>query len=153
YHHGFSSEIGAGPYDRDTLRMNELPEPAGPRQNVSGGGAALAGALGAAGMITIADSRTNTSVANPWNVSDVLINTKENEAPLLRLSGPAWVINGAANATLALEGLFVTGTDIVLRGDFDRVTFSCCTLDPGEEVQLGGMPRTVDGRPLNPTTL
>jgi hypothetical protein len=153
YHHGFSSEIGAGPYDRDTLRMDELPEPAGPRQNVSGGGAALAGALGAAGMITIADSRTYTSAANPWSVSDVLVNTNENQAPLLRLSGAAWVISGAANATLALEGLFVTGTDIVLRGDFDRVTLSCCTLDPGEEVQLSGMPRTVDGRPLNPTAL
>lgn len=156
YHHGFSSEIGAGPYDRDTLQLEELPVPAGGTLAVSGGANAVAGPMAAiaSGVITINDSLTYTSVTNPWTVSDLLLNTGQNQCPFLRLTGAPWVIDGAANATLALEGVFLTGVDVILRGTFDTITLSCCTLDPGEEVQIDGtMPKTVDGRVLSPTTV
>ena len=59
------------------------------------------------------------------------------------VSTPAWRSKG-----------IVTGTEIILRGAFDTVTFSCSTLDPGEEIDSNGvMPKTVDGRPLLPTTI
>lgn len=49
---------------------------------------------------------------------------------------------------MILEGLFISGGDIVLRGDFERVTLFCCTLDPGNQGT-----KAVDGRDLIPTRL
>src|SRR5262249_52489595 len=77
----------------------------------------------------------------------------------------AWTITAAPSASLALEGLFISGGDLVLRGDFDQITITCCTLDPGTgaSVPVGGHPLSppssalyadaVDGRALVPTRI
>jgi hypothetical protein len=58
---------------------------------------------------------------------------------------------------LTLEGLFISGGDIVLRGAFDSVTLTCCTLDPGNAGDVASPPtiytQAVDGRDLIPCRL
>jgi len=157
FHHGFSSEIGAGPYDRRALMLEPLPRPAPAATPVRGGGGQLQAAmaaLGDTGTITAEDSLTYTAVESPWQVSDVLVEAGLNQMTVVRLNGGEWVIEGGQNARLSVEGLLVTGADVVLRGSFDTVTLSCSTLDPGEELtEAGAVPETVDGRPLAPVTL
>lgn len=156
FQHGFASEIGAGPYDRRAAAETPLPHPAPASAAVSGGGNALQTALvalGASGTVPIADSLTYTAVGT-LNVSDVLLRADPGQRPVVRLNGGDWVFQGGAGATLAIEGLLVSGADVVLRGIFDTVTFSCATLDPGEEIRADGtMPQSVDGRDLRPSTI
>ena len=87
--------------------------------------------------------------------------------PLVRLAADApWIITGAsADANLALDGVFVSGQDIVLRGTFASVTLTCCTLDPGSAAAPGEFAdpaaspplplflTSADGRDLVPTRL
>ena len=57
FHHGFSSEVGAGPYDRRALLMEALPTPPPTAAAVGGGGTQLQAAMnarGAAGTIPLA---------------------------------------------------------------------------------------------------
>ena len=63
-------------------------------------------------------------------------------------------MTGAPGATLLLDGLWVSGGDVVLSGDFNSVTLRTVTLDPGSE----GLPpavfaQSVDGRDLRGATL
>ena len=44
---------------------------------------------------------------------------------------------GLPESTLLLDGLFVSGGDIILRGEFKQVTIRCCTLDPGSRDGAG----------------
>jgi hypothetical protein len=48
-----------------------------------------------------------------------------------------WIITGEPGSSLTLDGIFVSGADIILRGVFTDVTLSCCTLDPGSAVPGG----------------
>lgn len=157
FHHGFSSEIGAGPYDRRAPGEATLPQPAPASPVVSGGGNTLQTALavvGATGTVPIADSLTYTAVSNLTNFTDVLLQAGQEQRPVVRLNGGEWVFQGGPGANLAIEGILVTGADIVLRGTFDTVTLAYATLDPGEEVQTDGtMPQSVDGRDLRPATM
>src|SRR5262249_47339303 len=80
--------------------------------------------------------------------------------PVIRLPLPAgkvtkWVFRGSDDqSTLVLDGLFVSGGDIVLRGTFESVTLRCCTLDPGTAgVAAGTLAKAVDGRDLIPCHL
>jgi hypothetical protein len=64
------------------------------------------------------------------------------------------VLHGSPGADLSLDGLFVSGGDIVLRGDFRSVTLTCCTLDPGSAGESAGSTAvSADGRLLVPTRL
>jgi len=158
YHYGFSSAIGAGPYDRRVLgeSLRERPEPAAPL--VTGGtdqlATALAG-LGGQGTLTIGDSLTYTSVADLSEIADLLIRGENDERPVLRPDGTPWVLEGGGpESRLVLEGLLLSGVDLILRGEFGQVTLLCATLDPGEEADAdGNLPAALDGRPLRPTTL
>lgn len=162
YHYGFSSTIGAGPYDRRALRKS-LPKQPTPALQVAGGGdKALKTALDAlgpsgnrSGTVTIADSLTYTVVSNPTAIADVLIRGKENERPVVRLEGSPWVLEGAdSTSRITLEGLLVSGVDVVLQGEFKEVVLLCTTLDPGEEANANGVVRhSVDKRPLRPTVV
>lgn len=156
YHYGFSSQIGAGPFERRAATESPLPEPV-PESLVSGGGNALQTALAAIGAgtatLTLGDSLTYPTVANLSGFTDVLLRADEEQRPVVRPNGGPWIFDGNG-ATLAIDGLLVSGADIILRGTFDTVTLACTTLDPGEEIGSGGtMPQTVDGRPLAPVTL
>ena len=64
---------------------------------------------------------------------------------------------------MVLDGIFLSGADLVLQGDFDCVTINCCTLDPGAAAPKTMPPITsppstpyavaVDGRELVPSCL
>jgi hypothetical protein len=159
YHYGFSSDIGAGPYDR---RIDAIPiERPAPNASIHGGWAALAAAVPSTGTLTIADSLTYAGAADVTVQGQLTLTTKSQERPLIRLDGP-WTINGGPSSCLVLDGLFISGSDVVLRGDFDSVTLNCCTLDPGNVARgssgLSSPPSplfavSADGRDLVPTRL
>ncbi|MFP5391140.1 MAG: hypothetical protein ACLGI6_06290, partial [Gammaproteobacteria bacterium] len=157
FHHGFSSEIGAGPYDRRALALDPLPVPLPQAPGIAGGGAQLQAALTglSTGNAVITNSLTYTALPNPWPVTDFLLQAEPGERPVLRpTSNAAWVIDGGAGATLALEGILLSGADIVLTGRFEHVTLSCTSIDPGEAlIDPAAPPLAIDGRPLTPSTI
>jgi hypothetical protein len=167
YHYGFPSTIGAGPYDR---RVNGYT-PAHTAAPVTGGNGNLAtalSALGPSGVVTIGDFLTYDSVSNVGSAAsgivDVTVGAENEMRPLICLPAmpspnvTEWVFTGGADATnlakLVLDGLFVSGGDIVLKGFFDTVSLICTTLDPGN---VGAKPasyaKAVDGRDLIPCHL
>ena len=160
YHYGFSSEIGAGSYDRRALGET-LPDVVAPHQPlVSGGGNALAAALAglpalATATVSISDSLTYDGPADLAAVENLLLQADQNQRPVIRRNATSWTLTGASQtARLTLDGLLLSGGDIVLRGEFDTVELFCTTLDPGEAADAAGvMPRSIDDRPLVPTTL
>jgi hypothetical protein len=150
YHYGFSSFIGAGPYDRRT--RGDAPLPASALQVISGGGALNALA---AGTTSVEDSLTYVSNADLAGITKAAIVAKNEKRPALRLpAGGEWKLEGAAGAELTLEGLLVSGGDIVLRGEFESVTLRCTTLDPGASSAPTAVFQTAaDSRPLAPVRL
>jgi hypothetical protein len=161
YHHGLFSRIGAGPYDRRQVGVTTPVDPL-PRTRIPGGSATtLAGALaalGPTGSIVITDGRTLTAVADLPAVKNVTVRADDEERAVVRVdpgSAP-WILTGD-RGRLRLEGLLVSGTDIVLRGVFDEVVLSCCTLDPGNSGSLRTPPTvwdvSADGRDLAPVTV
>jgi len=154
YQYGFSSTIGAGPYDRDLL--SDRPAVVGDETTVTGStglDTALGGA-GATATVTIADSLTYTALGTAVGpITSLLVRAGPNARPVLRPAVPAqdWVFTGGPGARLVLDGLTVSGCDIVLRGTFDTVRITACTVDPGTAAP-GSPPlaRAVDGRTLTP---
>jgi hypothetical protein len=151
YHYGSAARIGAGAYDR---RLP--PSPAG--ASVIGGGAALLPALAVVapgGTLTIDDSLTYTDVADVGAIKDVTIRSDNGKRPLIRASAAEWKFTAPQNGSLRLEGVFVSGTDIVLAGDFESATIAFSTLDPGSVSYDTFTPslfaRAIDGRELRPS--
>ena len=160
YHHGLFGQVGAGPYDRRRVGVT-VPAPPVPNVRVEGGSAvALAGALaalGPTGTVTVTDGRTSTAVADLPAVVDVNVRAADQERAVIRLDGTAsWTLTGDGGR-LRLEGLLVSGADVVLRGRFDEVVLSCCTLDPGTSGAARTPPAlwdvSVDGGDLTPVTV
>ena len=132
YQYGFSSMIGAGPYDRSLIGT---PPIGTGRETVVSGGGDLGAALTAAdpeGIITIGDSLTYTAVSDPGPVVSLLVRAGPGMRPVIRpaAAGP-WILTGGDEAELSLDGLTVSGCDIVLRGSFASVRITACTVDPG----------------------
>ncbi len=175
YHHGFSAEIGAGGYDRllpdpsaAAVPADEQPgDPPAPI-DVAGGGTALAGFAPSIGTAAIHDSLTYNGVSDLTAIEHVVLAADNLRRPLIRLPIPvippaippaviAWTFTGAsAAAVLVLDGLHVCGGNLVLRGTFDRVVLSCCTLDPGTWNPAAMIPTwatAADGRTLAATEL
>lgn len=161
YHYGFSSTIGAGAFDRRMLRQPAAPAP-DPNQAVIGGETNLVAALASlppTGTLTIQDSLTYTQVSNLTNIQQVVLRAEHNTRPLIRLPAPdptttEWIFSGVAGSQLTLEGLFISGGDLVLQGNFDQVILRCCTLDPGEVgISPDAYAKAVDGRDLIPCHL
>jgi hypothetical protein len=156
YHYGFTSEIGAGPYDRRALGSAAEGLPA-PVAGIQGGGDRLQTALtglGPTATVTIDDSRTYDRVADVAGITAVTLRSKNFERPLIRPDVSAWVLTGDPGAVLTLDGVFLSGCDLVVRGEFDRVFLRCCTLDPGRWDTAHNQPATaVDGAPLTPAKL
>jgi hypothetical protein len=174
YTQSFSSQIGAGGYDRRVVG-SPVPTPAPAVLLLPGAGAlAATDAIPETGTLAIPGSLTRAGAA-PVQVKDTLTiqavaTTATATAPLA--AGPScpvirlpatdspWVINGAPGAVLALDGLLVTGGDIVLTGSFASVTLNCCTFDPGSAASSdapasppGLFELAADLRPLRPTRL
>jgi hypothetical protein len=162
YNYGFSSMIGAGPYDRALL--GDPPDIVG-REKVLTGRDDLAvelAAVGPAGTVTLGDSRSPDSAtyttlpgadASAEPIASLLVRAGPGMRPVVRPASQetAWVFTGGGEAELVLDGLTVSGCDIVLRGSFDTVRLTACTVDPGS---AGPGPEplamAVDGRPLAP---
>jgi hypothetical protein len=167
YQYGFSSMIGAGPYDRELL--GSAPAVVGAETVVSGGtglDAALP-AAGVTGTVTVADSLTYPALADVGSTADpvvsLLVRAGPSMRPVLRPAAPSsagpaqWVFTGDSRSQLVLDGLTVSGCDIVLRGSFDTVRITACTIDPGTAADPGaaapGSPpvaTAADGTPLAP---
>jgi hypothetical protein len=158
---GFASEIGAGPYDRRVLGAAPPATPAPITTLPIGVPISVPPPVG---TIRINDSLTRDTVPDAIDFSTLTIQAGIRQRPLIRLGAPLpsppsppapspveWVLQGASSADLVLDGLFVSGGDIVLRGDFNSVTVNCCTLDPGS---IGTAPElyafSIDHRPLVP---
>jgi len=134
YHYGFSSNIGAGPFDRRLPGVTAVAQPA-PLSKISAG-SALTGTP-PVGTVQIQDSFTY-AVSDVPNIGKVTIQAAQQKRPVLRLPAPtggnvsAWTLTGSgSDSVLVLDGLLVSGGDIVVAGQFASVTFTCCTLDPG----------------------
>jgi hypothetical protein len=165
YHYGFPSQIGAGPYDRRGQAV-AVPTP-DPPLKLTGGGNVLTSNAPAAGTVTLTDSLTYAGAADLVVTGQLTLRADNHQRPLVRLNpGAPWKITGATpDARLTLDGLFVSGNDIVLEGQFAAVTLSCCTLDPGSAsgAELPTGPQAsppqplylsaADGRDLVPTRL
>jgi len=162
YHYGFSSMIGAGPYDRSLL--GTPPAGTGTETTVAGGlhlDTALA-AAGPSGIVTIGDpvapdSATYTALADVGSsgqpIVSMLVRAGPGMRPVVRPAagtGP-WVFTGGGAAELVLDGLTLAGCDIVLRGSFRSVRMTACTVDPGTAA-AGSPPlaAAADGRLLAP---
>lgn len=169
YHYGLFSRIGAGPYDRRLPGVDE-PAEAAPVRHVPGGSAIalpnVLGVLAGAGTVVVDDGRTSTAVADVGSVAsplrDVTIRAAQGERAVVRadVGAAPWIFTGGTLADgtgsrLHLAGLLVSGADVVLRGRFDEVRLTCCTLDPGTAAPepAGLFQRSVDGRDLAPVTL
>jgi hypothetical protein len=166
YHAGFSSAVGAGGYDRRV--RGETPMLPQPVVATTGGGTGFT-AIGpgatviTSGTLVLGDSLTYTSApdlaVDDSGGSNLLVVRADNrQRPLVRLPvaspGPSvWTFTGSIGAdhrgsTLVLDGLFVSGGALVIAGDFEQVTLSTTTLDPGDHTR-----DSADGRALIPTRL
>ena len=173
YNYGFSSTIGAGPYDRRLPGIVADPAPE-PMIQIAQAPPAAAPALpdpSPTGTIAIQDSLPYTAIGDFANIANVTVQAASRTRPVLRwpaagAGGPnQWVLNGTdANSNLVLDGLLISGADILLTGSFDSVTLRCCTLDPGNaaggsaELENTSNPsdlyaQSVDQRDLTPTRL
>jgi hypothetical protein len=169
YHFGFSSTIGAGPYDRRLSGVAADPTPA-PLTTIAQTPHAPAPAIpdpSPTGAIIIQDSLTYTTISDFAHIENVIVQAAPQTRPVLRWPAPAasgpnqWILNGAdQNSTLLLDGLLLSGTDIVLTGSFNSVTLRCCTLDPGNAAGPQNTPppgdlyaQSIDQRDLAPTRL
>jgi hypothetical protein len=162
YQYGFSSTIGAGPYDRGLLP--DPPAAVAPEKVVTGGMGLdrTLGEAGTTGTVTLGDSSAPDSATYPAlaavgsstaPIVSVLVRAGPGMRPVLRppAGSPPWVFTGGGEARLVLDGLTVSGCDIVLRGSFDTVRITACTIDPGT-AGPGSPPlaMAVDGTPLAP---
>lgn len=156
YHHGFPSPIGAAGFDRRAPGRHLCPVPP-PAKSVTGGGALPAPP--AIGTLTIEDSLTYGPAMDASGVESLTVRSANHLRPLVRLAGP-WTFRAAAppaQPRLCLEGVWVSGADIVLRGAFDTVRLTCTTLDPGTSgaglTPPAVLASSVTGMPLRPTRL
>lgn len=162
YQYGFPAMMGAGPYDRGLLP--HPPAVIGTERAVKGG-AGLAEAIteaGTTGTVTLGDSSdpdcaTYPALANAGShtapIVSLLVRAGPGMRPVLRppRGSAPWVITGGGEAHLVLDGLTLAGCDIVLRGSFDTVRLTACTIDPGTAA-LGDPPlaQAADGTSLAP---
>jgi hypothetical protein len=151
YHHGFSSTIGAGAYDR---RVRGQVTASGPAILVTGGGTtALGDALAAAAPtseLLIKDSLTYQSIADV-TVTKLAVRADNHRRPVVRPSAATWTFTGTPGSELVLDGLLISGCDVVLLGEFASVTLTTTTLDPGSLRPDGSVIAfAADGKPLAP---
>jgi hypothetical protein len=166
YQYGFPAAIGAGPYDR---MLGDPPGLVGTDHPVAGG-SGLDTALGSVtfpGTVTIGDSLTYADVAGVGTTATpagpLLVRAGPQQRPVVRLPKPAkpadfptpWVFTGGnPDAELTLDGLFVSGGDVVLRGAFKTVRLTGCTTDPGTLDAAGdALAQSVDKRELAPVRI
>jgi hypothetical protein len=165
YHYGFSAAIGACPIDRRIV--NNLTTFTSDPIEIAGGGESLVNStdnLANAAPIknlSIEDSLTYTKISDVGStttpIKSVILIATNKARPVIRPPENApnptiWTFTGAADSELVLEGLLISGIEIVLNGKFKSVTFNNCTLDPGE-FDGNKYVEAADGKVLNPSRL
>lgn len=153
YHYGFSGGIGAGTYDR---REVEDCEPTVPTH--SGGGDIPLHQIPENGVLQIDDNKTYRLAGNKSGIEDLTIQAANHKRPYLRLenSSGQWVLetnSSTSDAKLGLNGLWIGASgafEVILRGDYECVVISHCTLDPGGSTNIAGetihpLPLVVEG--------
>ncbi len=144
YHYGFSGEIGAGTHDR---REVEDCEPT--VVVIIGGGPILSADIDNNGVTQLGDSLTYEGIGNKNAVMDLTIQAANRKRPYIRLTNNWLLSTGAGNtdSQLSLNGLWLGGVntvanpgqkELILRGDFECVVISHCTLDPGGDIDATG---------------
>ena len=129
YDYGFSGEIGAGTYDRRDV------ESLTPDQIHQGGGEIPADGIENEGVTQINDSATYSPIGSKNKVRDLTLQAANYQRPYLRLESN-WTFNTleTEDSELTLDGLWIGSAgnyEIILRGDYERVTIRHCTFDPG----------------------
>lgn len=151
--YGFGGNIGAGALapreERPTAASIEIDDhPAG-----------LAAAIGALGGEDSIVLRRSITYDRPSDV-DVKVRlgvvAGTSQRPVVRwpqAPSGGWRITGEAGAELVFEGVHFVGTPIAIEGEFKRVSFRCCTLDPGTAGSTTAYAAAADGVTLAPTRL
>lgn len=163
YCYGFPSTIGAGGYDRRSL--GPTPAPVLPvMPPVTGGGGniiAISGGTVEIGDLLTYESAPDYMIGSGAGPNSLVVRAGDLQRPLVRLTPSSaaakqWTLTGSVNngagSTLLLDGLFVSGGDVLLAGTFEKVVLSACTLDPGEWDGPAAR-RAIDNHPLIPTHL
>jgi hypothetical protein len=153
YHYAFSSTIGAGPFDR---RIPGIPVTAPPQPVTTVKNSAAVVVTTPVGTTVIGDSLTYDTISDAAGIKDVSVQAASKKRPVFRLpaaAGSAWTLTGDAESHLSLEGLLISGGDVILRGKFARVSLVCCTLDPGNTGETSIFAQSVDQRDLRPSHL
>jgi hypothetical protein len=177
YSFGLLLAIGAGGYNDDILSDLALPAVTA---TVAGGAAGpglnppltTISAGTTVATLKIDDSLTYTGPTQTLTVPagcTVAVTAESGQRPVLRwTTGTAftpatWTITGnGSSATgtptiLVLEGLWLVGADVILKGTFDAVYLRMVTLDPGTATPPGTaasfFETAIDNQPLSPTTL
>jgi hypothetical protein len=160
YHYGFSAAIGATSDERRIF--NNLTKVPANAIAVSGGGdlSTELTSITPTGTLLIKDSLTYTQVRDLGTttpIQSVTIMAENKARPVIRPPATAtnptiWTFTGAKDSSLVLEGLLISGIEIVLTGEFKSVTLNNCTLDPGE-FDGSKYAEAADGKVLNPSRL
>ncbi|WP_068076546.1 hypothetical protein [Novosphingobium lentum] len=163
YHFGFSARIGAGGFDERVLSIIDQPPISASVTGGSGLDAALA-AIAGTETVEIADSLTYPGIAAALVLpvppaapapAVVMVRAHNQKRPVIRWAGggASWIITGQGGS-LVLQGVWLQGADIVLRGVFDTVHLRLMTLDPGTQGRSGApFDTAIDGMALAPVTL
>ncbi|MBK8211870.1 MAG: hypothetical protein IPK78_19945 [Rhodospirillales bacterium] len=150
YHYGFSSEIGAGAYGRPVpheplLPISHVRDGALVQMAPDPGGTVV-------GALVIGDSLTYPKVTDVGPIARAELRAEDKQRPVVRPEPPVaeWAFTGAGDATLLLDGLFISGGgDLVLRGSFERVTSRAARSTRGRgnpmPTRPGGDPRQIAG--------
>lgn len=156
YCQGLVSAIGAGSYDR---RVEGAAPAATARLHAVDGAGGFE--LPSSGTLEIDTSRTYKDIGGATIDAGELLVVKAGvrRRPLFRFAPGAggakkqWTITGRESergrSSLWLDGIFVSGADLVLDGVFATVKITASTLDPGSR-SGGGIALAADGAPLVP---
>jgi hypothetical protein len=135
YHYGFSAPIGAGTYERPSVK-GSIPD-----VHYSGGGSLSFPIAVLSKVNQIDDSKTYGPIGNMNGITSLSLQAADHQRPYLRLD-KNWILTaGTTDATLILDGLWIGNIgnkqfEIILKGTFQRVTIRNCTLDPGGDLNV-----------------
>jgi hypothetical protein len=148
YHYGFAGEIGAGTYSRPDVEGPDRTPTVLP--TMAGGGPITADKLPNDGIAQIEDNATYEGISDKTGISKMTLQAANESRPYIRLTSN-WVLRtpADADAELLLDGIWLGSTgdyEVILRGDYEKVTICHATFDPG------GV-NDVKGNPIRPVPL
>lgn len=136
YHYGFAGDLGGGAYPRgeESLETVDVLTVGDGAEADHGDLASALAAWGGSGsvVIEVQDSRTYEETLGPLAVASgqrLEIRAASEQRPVLILDGEL-TVTGAEDSTFVLDGLLVTGGDLRLGGEMDRIRISHTTLHP-----------------------